>query len=673
MILKFLKAKSSVLSLMLAALLAAGMLMPAVLEASEEASEELLFTILHTNDEHSAVIPHSPAIDYSGRTSNPSIGGFSRLATAVNQIREQKRASGEPVILASGGDFMGGTPFSWLIPQGVAAELVIMQQIGYDAVTIGNHEYDYGADKLALYLEAAGYPQSHDRTAVLATNTVSPPDHPMAGLYRDTHIIKLDNGLTIGLLGLLGIEAEDVAYSVEPLYFEDRHAAAGKAVDKLQGQGADIIVALTHSGIKEDRALAQAVEGIHVIVGGHCHTELHEPIIEADTVIVQAGSRLDYLGVLELAYDRASKELRIRNFESSQPFLVAIDDSFGPDPDIDSAIGGYVLELSAFIHEKTGGLFTDIMDIAAVSDFPLTAKPPLRESPMGNFVTDAMRMVTWEKTGEKVDFALQANGNIRGSVLPGTMEHTKNNISFYDLTMPMSLGIGQDGQAGYSITSIYLTGEEVYRVLEVAVLLKEMLGDTFFLQFSGLRYDYNPANAILFTVPFIDQPIPSALLPGELGAVLNAERYTGDGVQADADDKYVPLVRGDQELYHLATDNYILSFLPMVGQMLPMLEIIPKDREGNPVPQEHYDELIVDTGDGELKIWQAVAEYASAQPVNQAGLPQIDDYYSTARGRINRVWSFPFIAWPLIFLAVVAALIALLVRRRRRRRRSFYK
>lgn len=352
---------------------------------------------------------------------------------------------------------------------------------------------------------------------------------------------------------------------------------------------------------------------------------------------------------------------------------MSLDDSFAIDPEIDTAIGKFTSELNTLISIKTGGLFDHILDTVAFSDFSIPNKPPLQESPFGNFVTDAMRLVTWEKTGERVDFALQANGSIRGGITPGTMEHSLGKISFYDLTELISLGVGPDAYAGYPIASVYLTGEEIYRILEVAVLLMETMGDTYFLQFSGLRYDYNPTNTILFTVPVIKQPIPTVILPGNFGAVVRAERYTGYGVQSLDDADYVPLKRGDKKLYRLVTDAFILSFLPMVGDMLPTLEIEPKDQYGNPVPLEQLNDLIVRIDDKELKVWQTVVEYAASQEPNDAGIPQIDSYYADTRGRINPVWSFPIITLPILVLLVLVALIILLVRRWWRRRMAILK
>ena len=240
------------------------------LQAATGSAEEFYFTILHTNDEHAALIPHSPTTDFRPEVSDPAMGGFARLATAVQEIRAERAAVGEPVLLLNSGDFIGGSPYSWLVPKGFAPELTIMQKIGYDAVIIGNHEFDYGTEVLARYLQTAGYPDAHDLTVVLAGNAVVPKDHIIAKqqLFQRTQIIELENGLKVGLFGLMGKAAQDVAYDYEPLEFSDQVETARDLTAQLIAKGADVIVAMTHAGVEEDRALARAVSNLHVIVGG---------------------------------------------------------------------------------------------------------------------------------------------------------------------------------------------------------------------------------------------------------------------------------------------------------------------------------------------------------------------------------------------------------------------
>ena len=636
---------------------------PGNLKSYSGETEELYFCILHTNDMHSELIPHSPAADYHSEEEDPTIGGFARLATAVDEIRENKMREGEPVLLFDAGDFLGGSAFAWLALNGYAAELTIMQKMGYDAVVIGNHEYDYGPDVLAQYLLQAGYPEAHQKTLVLASNTEAPPAHQLAAqnLYRNTGMFELENGLKVGVFGLIGKDAILVMGETGDVQFLDQHEAARQAVDELKEQGADVIVAITHSGVDEDRELAREVPSIDVIVGGHCHTALYKPILQGTTIIVQAGSLGMYLGQLELAYNSNTGEVRVRNEENDRPFLIPIDSSFAFHPEIDALVQEYTLILDAYIDEMTDGKFNDIMSTVARSDFVLSNDPPLGDTPLGNFVADAMRVVAQEVSGKRVDIAGQANGSIRNSIVPGTMEHSGGNISFYEIVEATGMGHGLDGYPGCPIASVYLIGEEVRRLLEVTILLQEFIGDSYFLQFSGLRYSYNPANAVLWTVPFINLPIPTTR------AVTRAELYTGDGIQPTNGEGYIPLKRGDEELYHLVTDAYLLFFLPMVTDMLPQLEIVPKNADGEPVPLERIDELIIHHADGrELKVWEAVVMYAAAQLSGVDGVPRIPDYYEGVAGRINKIWTFPLVGWLILILAVTGAGIVFLLLRRRK-------
>ena len=623
------------------------------LVSSEDNSNWINFTILHTNDEHSALIPHSPAIDHDPlNPDDPTIGGFARLATVIEQIRTEKAQTGEPVLLLNGGDFLGGSAFGWLAPAGYAAELAVMQSLGYDAVTIGNHEYDYTPDVLADYLIAAGYPQAHETMVVLASNTLPPEEHPLAteGLFRETAVIELENGLKVGFFGMIGEDAESVSSDTGDVLFLDRHDTARKMVERLRQDQVDIIIALTHSGVDEDKALAKDVEGIDVIVGGHCHSSLHQPVTEGTTIIVQAGSLVKYLGRIELAYNRDSGEIRIRN-DADTPFLIPIDGSIQPQTETAILIEQYTNILNDLVKEMTDGLVDDILAPVITSDFPISHRPSLQESPVGNFITDAMRLITEEVTGERVDVAIMGNGNIRGTMYPGTMPHSEGIIPFYEIVEVIGLGHGQDGYAGYPIVSLYLTGDELARLLEVAVLLKELMGNTYFLQFSGLRFDYNPKNAVLFTVPIMNQPLPSTR------AVTRAELYTGEGVQpAEGDKGYVPIRRGDQQLYHLVTDSMNLSFLPLVGRILPSLDLVPKHADGTPIDLTNPDEYTVKCNGMELKVWHAVVEYAAAQPKGKNGIPQMPDYYEKKAGRINEIEAISYMTAGLLALGGLVAL-----------------
>ncbi len=633
--------------------------------ASSPIKEELYFTILHTNDEHSALIPHAPAVDYLPGEENPTIGGYARLGTALQELRERKGAAGEPVLLLSAGDFIGGTAFSWLALKDRASELSIKHLLGYDVIALGNHEFDYGTQILADYLQAAGYPAAHSQSVVLASNAHGPADHPLVqqGLYRETHLVKLDNGLKVGFFSLLGSDAQAVAPYTEPLEFSDPFETAQSLVTDLRAQGASLVVALTHAGDRKDRALAQKVRGIDLIVGGHTHTPLETPLRKAGTIIVRADPYLASLGVLELAFQPETGELRIRNEKSGQPFLVPLDHRVPAEPEVAALVEYYTDELNRLVSQMTGGRYGNILETIAWSEDPIQKAPVKEESPLGNFVADAMRLVAWEKTGKRVDLAFQADGNIRGNVYPGSMGHTFGNVSFYDLTSVISLGSGPDGLPGYPLVYFYLTGEELIRLMEFSKLLSELAGSELFLQFSGIRYAYNPQNVFLFTIPLFNLRLPSAR------AVHRAELYTGEGVQGLGDQGYVSLHRGDESLYSVVTDAYVLSYFPLVSEMFPRLALQPKDEKGNPVAPEDYSQLIIRIQGEELKVWQAVIDYAAAQAVNRQGLAQIPLYYTETSLRINLEWSLPVIIRPAALVVFLTAGIGLFVKRKQLFRR----
>ena len=632
----------------------------------EPTDDEVHFTVLHTNDEHSSLIPHSPAVDHDPedptRAEDPTVGGFARLATAIEEVREKKESEDEKTLLLSGGDFLGEAPFGWLAPEGHGAELCLLREIGYDAVTVGNHEYDYGPDVLAGYLSAAGYPEAHEDLPILTANTDPPEDHPLAEQYRrETELFDV-GGAIVGVFGVIGESAVSVVSDAGDADFTDAHETARRTAEELREEGADAVVVLSHSGIEDDRELAREVDGIDVIVASHCHTALKEPVVEGGIPIVQTYAYGEYLGVLELAYSQETGEVRVRNDETGTELLRPIDRRYAPDPEIAERVDEYRKKLDALIEEMTGGDFDDVMEVVARSGFELPKEPSKQETPAGNFVTDAMRIGVADEADEPVDVAIQANGDIRGAITPGTTPRADGEISFYDIAGKVGLGYGDDGYAGYPTASVRMTGDELRQLLEVAALLEETMEDVYFLQFSGLRYEYDPRNAVLLTLPVLDTPVPTGR------AVEEAELYTGEGtqpsdVEADPDD-FVPLERGDDSLYHVATDTYILSFLPSIGEMVPRMGIQPKTAEGEPLDPKEFDEFVVRRDDGtELKVWQTVVEYAASQPEDDDGVPRIPEYYADTTGRIQPVEAFPLrgVVYAALAVPVVLALVLLLL------------
>ena len=634
-------------SMTLSFVLVLGALMP-VSAPRAQSPQPLGVTIIHTSDEHSAVLP-SPLAAYAAGRLSETRGGFARLATLVADIRRRKAAEGEPVLLTSAGDHTGGSPFSWLMRDGEAPELTLMVEMGYDALTLGNHEFDHGPERLAQALAAAGYPAVASRTAIVATNTRIPADHPLAsrGVAR-THLDTLANGLRVGFIGLMGRGAARVAPAAEPVEFADARDAAAAAAAELRAAGAQLIVALTHAGMREDRALAGAVPDIDVILGGHDHRLVDHPVYEGETIIVHPGVSLQQIVVLQLNVHSGSGEVEVRGDRLDWPWVVPLDGSVVPE---DSAVAERVVEMGARVEsriaELTGGRFSALEETIAQSPFVIGGAED-RESPLGNFVADAMRSAASRASSVPVQIAFQATGNLRGSVRPGS----DGRILLHDLASVIGMGSARDGTPGYPLVAVWITGDEVYRVLELSVLLSDVLGGSYFLQVSGLRARYDPGRAAWFRIPFSGMPIPSGR------AVLSVER--------DSSGRWVPIERGDRTLYHIVTDRYVASFLPTVGRLVPQIAIVPKNADGTPMT--NIDDATVVQDGRALPVWQAVLDFTAAQPANGDGVPVIPARYAAAEGRLVQARGVPLWILPLLVLGALIGGIVYLVARLRRRR-----
>lgn len=554
-----------------------------------QSPQDVTFTILHTNDEHSALIP--------APVSNPetALGGMSRLATELSRWRERKAAQNEPLFVVSAGDFISGTPFNWLVFDGKSPELDLMLKLRYDLVVLGNHEFDYGPEKLAEYLARVGYPAKAAETPLLSANIRIPDGHPLGTMGITAHHIEvLPSGVKVGFFGLMGKDASDVAPSKAPVEFDPIVDVAREQIRQLKEQGVEIFIAVTHSGVAEDRELAAAVPELHLIVGGHSHTLIPEPLQIGKTWVVQAGALLQYLGILELGFDRATGTLRMLNAERGTPYVRQLSSDVPDDAAIAADVAVYQSALDAKIADWTDGRVADIRTILSTTDFALPASPELQETPMGNYVTDAIRAGVAEATGKLVDVAFMANGVIRGSFPAGP-------IPFYDLASYVGLGSGPDDSPGYPLVSAYFTGTEIRRILEITILLSQARGDTYYLQVSGLKYEFDADRAIWFRIPFKGTPIPSAM------AVSKAWCVTADGEEE--------LTWEDDRLYHVVTDYYNASFLPFVGEVVPSLKLVIKDENGNPVS---LDDRVIYRDGKPYKVWQAVADYAMKNPVMPA-------------------------------------------------------
>lgn len=581
-------------------------------------------TLLHTNDMHSELIGFGPNAECTPLSTgdDTTIGGIVRIAGKVKEIRTDRDARGIPTFLVDAGDFMMGSAFELL--RGTV-ELGAMNAMNYDAITLGNHEFDWGPSGTATILShAQGLP-------VVASNLVfsqdDTRDDALADLYEQgairPYVIKTaSNGLRVGFFGLLGKDAISVAPFASPVTFSDQAEAARATVASLEAAGVDLIVCLSHSGLQEDSELAAAVPGIDVIVSGHTHETTEEPLNVGDTLIVQAGSYARYLGVVDL--DLSEGRPRLLAYE-----LVDIDDTIGGDPKIQATLERSIEEVNEQILRPMGWEF---FKPAFETPFDLVSRDG-QESTLGNLVTDAMRWVVdryeydpEDPSSQRVDFAIESHGVIRDDILKG-----KSGIqSFSDVFRVLPLGFGLDGAVGYPMLTIYVTAEELRKAMEVITTVYPLKGSDYWLNVSGLRVEY------------AKRGIPFSLV---------RNIYVGDDEHGYSPEP-LDTSSANQRLYKVAVNYYVAQFIRVIGEYTyGILTIVPKDKNGasyldKSIHPGGLDEARVDTdpaqpGIQELQEWKGLLDYvASFDDTDGDGIPNVPERYRGPTGRISQVSCF---------------------------------
>lgn len=243
--------------------------------------------ILHTNDTHSRIEP-LPETDQT----SPGKGGVERRAVLVDQIRKEN----ENVLLLDAGDFLQGTPYFNLFKGEV--EVKAMNMMGYDAVTLGNHEFDYGLEVLENIARVAEFPIVSSNYDFSLT--------PLKDLIEPFVILKR-GGVRIGVIGIniqpRGLIASENYKGMK--FLDPVETANYMANILLTKYECDMIVCLSHLGYNSDLNLAESTRGIDLIIGGHSHTYLKEPAIRQNTenedvMIFQTNGRGVFVGRLNI-------------------------------------------------------------------------------------------------------------------------------------------------------------------------------------------------------------------------------------------------------------------------------------------------------------------------------------------------------------------------------------
>jgi 2',3'-cyclic-nucleotide 2'-phosphodiesterase (5'-nucleotidase family) len=381
------------------ALLAACLAIPA---ASWAAARETTLVIIHTNDLHGHLKPHI----YKRISEDREVGGAAYLAALIEKIRQEYPGQ---TLLLDAGDVAQGTPISNAFFGEPTFQ--VMNYLKYDAVTLGNHEFDWKLPALLKMVREAQYP-------VLSANIVraDSPGRHIEGVKP--FIIKEVNGVRVGILGLTTVktpfQTTDTGITKE-LKFLDPVATAREYIPIMKNQGASFIVLLSHLGFDQDRDLAQRVRGIDVIVGGHGHTELQDPVKVEKTIILQAGSYGHYVGKLVLGLDPVTREIRSYNEKDG---LILVDPAkLTPDPNVLRIVRKYDSRIQAEMSRVIGSSMGDITRRRSDDSFDMG---------MGNLICDALV----SQMGS--DAAILNNGGIRSDIYRGdiTLESIYNALPF---------------------------------------------------------------------------------------------------------------------------------------------------------------------------------------------------------------------------------------------------
>lgn len=636
---------------LLFSLLLAGLLACAPLSAAERS-----FTILHSNDWQSRLHGFGPNNEYSPATvgDDDTVGGVARLATLLRERRAA--AKGEALLLLDGGDFTMGTLFH-TIAREMGSELRLMSELGYDAAVLGNHEFDFRPAGLAAMIGAAHRAKGEALPTLLSSNLrfdgASKADdslqaHFDAGRILPYRLIER-GGIRFGLFGLLGNNAVAVSPMIKPVTFADPVATAKAMVARLREEGAEVVILLSHMGVTqqadgswrgEEVELVEQVPGIDIVVGGHSHVALPQPVlVNGRTPVMQAGSEIQYLGELRMSLGDDGVP-RLRDYR-----LHAIDDSIAGDAAITARVEDFKQVVSQRMLAPRGYRFDQ--QLARVDQ---RLGREFAEHSLANLVTDALRHAV------DADLAFTGNGTIRDDVIKG--RHGVQDVS--DLFRIAPLGIGQfDDEPGYPMIKAYVSARELKSLLEVLLLAYQLRDSrSYYPRVSGVRFSYNP-----WRVPF--------------DRVSRIE--IGDPVAG-----YRELDLDDTRLYSIGATSYVGSFSWLVPDLTKgLLDVVPKDADGRPLPR--IEDAIVDQdpqaeGVQELKEWQALLDHIRSLPdLDGDGLADIPSSGAAAEPRMLRVPSLHpgelfRLAGPLqwgasaLLLAGGLLLLCLLTRPLRRRR-----
>lgn len=446
-------------------------------------------SFMHTNDTHAA------------------LDSAPKRATLIKKLRAE---NSNRLLVDAGDVFSGSLYFNQFKGQ---ADLKLMNYMGYDLMVPGNHEFDLGTanghEELSEFVKQASFP-------FVSSNVDYSKDQYMQNLFNDEvttkpydgklyeGVIKVVDGKKVGFFGLTTEDTANIA-SPGPIQFQNYIDEAKKAVSAFESMGVDQIVAVSHLGfddnpaIDNDLELAKHVEGIDIIIGGHSHSELQEPVVisegkEAPTVIVQAYQYGDYLGTLDVVFDRNGKIV------SHDGKLISVKD-YEADPGATELLAPYAAEISELKNTEIGA--TTLALFENPRDRGDASKPSVRknETALGNLITDGM-LDRAKQIDSEVVAAVQNGGGIRNEINAGPV--TAGEVL---TTLPF----------GNTLAIMSLDGSELLGALERSVRLYPIENGGF-LHMSGMKIEFDsskPAGERIVTAQVMKNGSFVDIKPGE--------------------------------------------------------------------------------------------------------------------------------------------------------------
>ena len=568
------------------------------------ATDPKVVDVMFLHDTHSHLNAFATVEDGQSQV----LGGFARIKTL---IRQQKEKNPETLLLDAG-DFSMGTLIQVVFEE-EASELRMLGDLGIDATTLGNHEFDYGADGLANMMVTAvnsGDPLPamvvcNVDWETMKASSMSQEQQNLAAVFDyygvEEYIVVEKGGVDIAITGVFGKDCLDCVPNC-PLLFKDPVEAVKETVAEIQEkEDVDMIVCVSHSGTwadedkSEDEILAKSVPQLDLIISGHTHTKLTEPIVHGDTYIVSAAEYGKYLGSLSMSR-KADGRWKMNSYE-----LITVSSSIEPDQETQDKVDALMamvdskyLEQFGFTKEQV--LCTNEIVFADSSDTGTLHTEVNLGSIMADAYTYAVEHFT-DGDDHPVDVAVVPAGTIRDTYALG-------NLTTENVFHSFSLGIGADGIPGYPLISVYLTGAELKTVAEIDATVSDLM-TTARLYTDGLYWHYNPNRMLLNKVTDV---------------------YLRNGAEERVE------LRDDQ-LYRVVTDFYSSQMLGGVTDLsYGLLSIVPKFADGTPITD--YEDAIIMQDGQELKAWVAIAKYMqSFADTDGDGVGNVPAKYGTTEGR----------------------------------------